>query len=273
MSDSRPNRTAPTEVVTPAAPLAQTAPPRKKRRGLRVLLWILIPILVLVALFFVVDAIVRSYAEGRVASEIEKNLPDTVDGDIAVHIGGVSVIQQYLSGSFERVELEAPKLTVQNVPISASVVATGVPSDFTKPVAAIDGTLGISQSALNRLVTIPGVTGDLRLGTGTLGYAGTADLLGLPIGYQLSVKPEAAGKTVLLQPVDATVTTGAGDLDLSTLVKALTDRGPLPVCVAQYLPNGVLVNDITVTKGHATVDLNANDLVLDEATLRSKGSC
>jgi len=263
-----------TETVPPAEPRSSaTTKPRAERRGLRILLWILIPIVALVVVFFVADALVRSYAEGRVASEIEKNLPDNVDGDVSVHIGGVSVIQQYLSGSFDRVELDAAKLTVQNVPISASIVATGVPADFTKAVSTIHGTLGISQTALNELVKVPGVTGDLTLGRGTVGYNGTADLLGLPIGYQLKVRPEAAGKTVLLQPVDATVTTGAGNLDLSTLVNALVDRGPLPVCVAQYLPKGVGVNRIAVTPGHATVELDAADMVLDEATLRSKGSC
>ena len=55
-------------------------------------------IVVLVVLFFVADGVVRAYAENRVAAEIEKNLPDDVKGDVSVHIGGASVIQQYLSG-------------------------------------------------------------------------------------------------------------------------------------------------------------------------------
>src|SRR5665213_2507164 len=65
---------------------------------LRLLLWIVVPIVSLVALFFIADGIVRAYAEGRVASEIEKSLPENVSGDVSVHIGGLSVIQQYLSG-------------------------------------------------------------------------------------------------------------------------------------------------------------------------------
>ncbi|MFF1877743.1 DUF2993 domain-containing protein [Leifsonia sp. NPDC058230] len=279
MSDAQPTEPLPTEPqqpdpahAGPAHPDA-VARPRPKRRWLRILLWIVIPVVALIALFFIADGIVRAYAQDRVASEIEKGLPDNVSGDVSVHIGGVSVIQQYLSGSFDRVELDAPELTVQDVPISASIVATGVPADFTKPVEAIDGTLGVSQDSLNKLISIPGVTGDLTLDSGVVEYDGTADILGLPIGYQLSVRPVAAGDTVLLQPVDAQVTAGSGAIDLSTLVKALTDRGPIPVCVAQYLPEGVGVNEITVTPGHATVKLDAADFVLNEATLRSKGSC
>jgi hypothetical protein len=266
MSDAQPTQVLPDPYPAPAAP------PRR-RRWLRILLWIAIPLVAVVALFFIADGVVRSYAENRVASEIEKNLPANVKGDVSVHIGGASVIQQYLSGSFDRVELDAPALMVQDAPLSATIVATGVPSDFTKPVSAVDGTLSISQSSLNKLVSVPGVTGDLKLGTSTLAYNGTADLLGLPIGYQVTVKPEAAGKTVLLQPVDAKVTTGSGALDLSKLVAAITQRGPIPVCVAQYLPEGVGVNKIDIVPGHATVHLDAKNMVFDEATLRSKGSC
>ncbi|WP_223695040.1 LmeA family phospholipid-binding protein [Leifsonia poae] len=258
---------------TPPTETVSSLPPRTRRRWLRILLWIVIPVLVLIVLFAIADGIVRSYAEGRVASEIEKSLPSDVSGDVSVHIGGLSVIQQYLGGSFERVELDAPELTVQGAPLGASIVATGVPADFSKPVSRIDGTLRISPSSLNKLVTVPGVTGDLSFGTGVLKYDGTADLLGLPIGYQVSVAPEAAETTVLLKPVDAKITTGSGAIDLSTLVAALTDRGPLPVCVAQYLPKGVGVNTIDIAPAEAAVHLDAKDFVLDEATLRSKGSC
>lgn len=261
----------PTETIVPSA---ETAVPPKRRRTLRLVLWIVIPIVALVAVFFIADAIVRSVAEQRISAEVEKSLPAEVKGDISTHIGGVSVLQQYLSGRFEKVALDAPKLSVNGSPLAATITATGVPSDFSKPVQSIAGSLTISQSSLNKLVTVPGVDGDLALGTGTLSYNGTASLLGLPIGYTVTVAPEAAGRTVNLQPVDAKVTTGgAGALDLSTLVKALTSRGPIPVCVAQYLPDGVLVNDIAITKGTATVTLNAEQFVVNEKSLQSKGSC
>ena len=269
MSDSQPTQALPTTEY----PRASAPAPRRKRRGLRVLLWILIPILLIVALVVVADGVLRSYAENRVASEIQKNLPSDVQGKVSVHIGGFSVIQQYLSGSFDHVTLDAPKLVVNGSPVDASVVATGVPIDSSKPVASVAGTLAVSQASLDKLIQIPGATGDITLGAGVLGYNGRIDLLGLPVGYTVKAKPQAAGSTVLLQPVTASLTTGAGNVDLSRLLHALTARGPFPICAAQYLPKGVGVNGITVEPGHATVRLTAKDFVLDEATLRSKGSC
>ena len=269
MSDSQPTRALPTTEYPRSAPPA----PRKKRRGLRLLLWILIPVVLIVALVVVADGVLRSYAENQVASEIEKNLPSDVKGKVDVHIGGFSVIQQYLSGTFDHVKLDAPNLSVNGSPVAASVDATGVPIDSSKPVASVSGTLGVSQESLNKLIQIPGATGDITLGSGVLGYDGRIDLLGLPVGYTVKAKPEAAGSTVLLQPVSASLKTGAGNVDLSRLLNAVTARGPFPICAAQYLPKGVGVNGISVVPGHATVRLTAKDFVLDEATLRSKGSC
>jgi hypothetical protein len=259
-----------TTQVLPARP----APARRRRpRWLRLLLWIGIPVVVIVVLLVVVDSAVRAYAEQRVSDEIEKSLPSTIEGRITTHIAGFSVLQQYLSGSFERVELTAPQLVVTGAPLSAKVVATGVPVDFSKPIAEATGTLSISQDSLNKLVQVPGATGDITLGDGTIGYDGSIRLLGLPVGYTVTATPQAAGKQVLLTVDKASLKTGAGNVDLNRLLQSLTSQGPFPVCAAQYLPEGVRVADIAVTPGRATVKLTASDFVLDEKFLDSKGSC
>lgn len=260
----------PTEALT-GGPVA--ASERKRRRWLRVLLWTAVPVLILIGLAVAADSIVRSATEQQIAAEIEKNLPGTVKGDVTVHLGGFSALAQLAAGEFESVDLEAPHATVNGAPLSASIHATGVPVDFTKPVRSATGTLSISQDSLNTLVTIPGATGDITLKSGVIGYNGRIDLLGLPIDYTVSATPQAAGTTVLLQPDKASLSTGAGDVNLTRLLQSITARGPFPVCAAQYLPDGVLVRDIQVTPGHAVVVLSASDFVLDEAFLNSKGSC
>jgi len=259
-----------TTQVLPGAP----APVRRRRPlGLRLLLWIGIPVVVIVVLLVIADSAARAYAEQRVSDEIEKNLPSDVQGQVTTHIGGFSVLQQYLSGTFERVELDAPKVVAKGAPLSAKVVATGVPADFTKPIAHATGTLSISQDSLDKLVQIPGATGDITLGDGTIGYDGSISLLGLPVQYTVTATPEAAGDQVLLKPDKASLKTGAGNVNLDRLLQALTAQGPFPVCAAQYLPDGVQVEDIRVTPGHATVQLTASDFVLNEKFLKSKGSC
>ncbi len=270
--------TQPTEPIGAPAPSPEAAPPsvppaRHRRRGLWLALWIALSLVVLVVLYFVADGLARAYAENRVKAEIEQNLPDFVSGDVTVHIGGTSVIAQYLSGSFEQVTLDAPKLTVQGIPLSASVVAKGVPADLTKPVSDLAGTITISQSSINSLLRLPGATGDLALGEGTLQYDGTTTVLGLPISYKVTVEPTANGQSILLMPTKAEVTAGGGNLDLSRLLGTVVGSKPLSVCVAQYLPEGVQVDDVTVHPGEATIHLTAHDLVLSQSTLSTKGTC
>lgn len=247
--------------------------PRPRPRWLKPLLWAAGTVVAVLVVLVVADAVTRTVAEQQVAAEIEKNLPDSVKADVQVHIGGFSVLAQFLEGRFESVELDAPHATVNGAPLSASIRATGVPADFSKPVQSATGTLSISQASLNTLVTIPGAKGDITLGAGTIGYDGTIDLLGLPVGYTVSATAEAAGDTVLLTPGTATVSAGAGNVNVTRLIQALTANGPFPVCAAQYLPDGVKVTDIAVTPGHATVTLSASDFVMDEKFLHSKGSC
>ncbi|ANF33101.1 hypothetical protein A0130_16830 [Leifsonia xyli] len=259
--------------TTQVLPGAETPARRRRPRGLKLLLGIGIPVVVIVVLLVIADFAVRAYAEQRVSDEIEKSLPSDIQGQVHTHIGGFSVIQQYLSGTFQRVELDAPQVVVKGAPLSAKVVATGVPADFSKPIADATGTLSISQASLNKLVQIPGATGDITLNDGTIGYDGTIDLLGLPVGYTVTATPKAAGDQVLLTADKASLKTGAGNVNLDRLLQSLTSQGPFPVCAAQYLPEGVKVSDIAVTPGHATVTLTASGFVLDEKFLNSKGSC
>ncbi|AGW42032.1 hypothetical protein O159_20390 [Leifsonia xyli subsp. cynodontis DSM 46306] len=261
----------PTEQLLPGA--AGDAPARASRRWPRLLVRTLVPLGVLAVLLVAADAIVRSVVEQRVAAEIEKSLPETVKADVDARIGGLSVLQQLLAGRFESVDLLAPRATVGGAPLNVRVHATGVPTELSKPIGSATGTLSISQDSLNKLVTVPGATGDLTLQQGAVGYDGRLDLLGLPVAYTVSANPEAAGKKVLLRPVKASISTGTGDVNVTRLLQSLTESGPFPVCAAQYLPDGVLVRDIAAMPGRATVVLSASRFVMGEEFLRSKGHC
>jgi hypothetical protein len=233
-------------------------------------------VVALVALVVVADLVIRNVAEARVAEEIQANLPDGVSGDVDVTIGGFSVIRQYLSGSMDQVELSAPELAVQGVPIGVVVLAQDVPVDLASPVGRLTATIQASPEAVNQLVAaqdIEGVDGDLAFGDGTVAYTGSARLLGFPIEYTVTARPTAAGDTVLLEPVGVEVGSGGGSFDVSGLVDRLLGDDPVPVCVAQYLPEGVEVQQIAVDPTGAVVTLEGDGLRLDEATLSQTGSC
>jgi LmeA-like phospholipid-binding len=238
-----------------------------------VLIIVAAAIVVIIVGLIVADSAIRAYAEGRVEQEIQTNLPSNVTGDVHVTIGGTSVIGQYLAGSFSSVTLNAPDLTVDGSPVAVSVVASGVPTDLTKPVQDIHGTITVDEDTVNKYITIPNATGGITLGSGTATYDGKTKLIGLPVSYEVTVKPKANGDTVLLEPTDVRATSGFLSVNLTSTLRALFGTNPVPVCVASSLPQGVQVTDIVVTPGHATITLDAKNLVLSEQALSTKGSC
>ena len=188
----------------------------------------------LVALVVVADVIVRNIAEARFAEEIEANLPDGVEGDVGVTIGGLSVIAQYLSGTMQQVELSAPELDVEGVPIAVDVVGQGVPVDLALPVEHLTATIEADAAAVNDLIDVQGIEGELAFGDGTVGYTDSVRFLGFPIEFTVTARPTAAGDTVLLEPVGVDVAAGGGSIDVSGIVDRLLGDDPIPVCVAEH---------------------------------------
>jgi hypothetical protein len=246
-----------------------------KRRGISVLVIASLTVLALVAAFFIADAMLRRYAENRVQDEIAGNLPDSVSGDVTVSIKGISVIAQYLAGNFDRVDLDAPALTVNGAAASVHLVATDVPTERTKPVGAVHGTIDLGEKSLNTLLAASDVPGtpELRLGDGEVSYDGEVSVFGLPIGYQATATPEPAGDSIVFTPKAAKVTSGAGSIDVSGIVQRVLDGAPLEVCVATYLPDGVELSGVDVTPDRARMTLDADDLRLDQASLSTVGTC
>ncbi|HSP52053.1 MAG TPA: DUF2993 domain-containing protein [Cryobacterium sp.] len=254
------------------------APARKsRRRGLGAFVVTGLVVVGLVAAFFLVDGGVRSYAEGQIEQEIASNLPDTVTGDVAVSLGGVSVIAQYLGGSFDRVALESSALTVDGVPASVHVVATDVPLDQTEPVGDVRGIVDLEPDALNTLLSqsLPSdaPAASVELGPDEVSYSGRVELLGFPIGYRASATPSVDADALLLTPSGASVTSGGGSIDAGNLLSLVLGEEPLRICVAQYLPEGVTLAGVNVTPQRARLTLQSSTLTLTRESLTTLGSC
>lgn len=250
--------------------MSRTEPrPRPRRRRIGVV--IALVVVVLVVVFVIADIALRAYAENRATSEITSSLPDTVEGDIDVTIGGFSFLQQYLSGTFDHVTLDAPALSVDGVPVDAHVVANGVPTDLTKPIGAVSATLTLSEDAVNSVVQVPG-SATLTLENQTVGYDGSISFLGLSLDYLVTAAVSVTPDSVVLSPQTATLTAGSTVVDASDALTAVTDES-IPLCIADYLPQGVVLKKLTVAPGSATVTLGASDFTIDETSLRTVGTC
>jgi hypothetical protein len=260
--------------TAPTLPYEPIPAQPQKRRAKR-WPWVLVGVIVLVVVAIVIaDIALRSYAEGRAADEISSQLPENVEGDIDVTIGGTSFLAQVVTGRLDRVDLDAPAITASGIPLSAHVVATGVPTDLSQPIDDVQATLSLDQAAVDAVATLPG-DATLKLGDGgQVSFDGTVSLFGFSLGYTVTGTVEGSGTEVVVVPVAATLSQGAGslDIDLDELLGTVGDN-PIPLCVANYLPVGAEIDEIAIDGGTATVRLSAEDFVADGESLSTFGTC
>ncbi|KGJ72276.1 hypothetical protein GY21_16445 [Cryobacterium roopkundense] len=246
-----------------------------KRRGPGCLILCVVLVGLLVGAYFLADNGLRAFAEGQAEQQIADALPASVTGDMAVSIGGVSVIAQYFSGSFDHVELTAPQLTVDGVPASVRIVATDVEPKLGGTIGHVDATLDLTPETLNSLAHEAGTPPEtqLVLGRDVVTYAGTLSVAGFPIGYQASATPSVTENALVFTPTAAEVTTDLGSLDVSAILPTVLGQAPISVCVAKYLPAEVALSTVDVTPDRARITLESSTMVLTKQSLATLGTC
>jgi len=234
---------------------------------------VIIVLAVVAAALVLVETVGRGIAERNVADSIEQTLPEGVEGEVRVQIRGFSALWQAMTGSMDEMVATAPDLVVNGVPVDVTVTAYGVPLAEGGTLERGEVEASIDGDAVDEIAASQGITGGLTLGEGTVSYEDETAFLGIPIGFSVTAEPEAAGDRVLLQPVAAEIDAVGGSFDASGLVDRLLGGDPVPICVADRLPEGVEVSGIDVRPDLVTVRLEASGLPLAEETLATTGSC
>jgi hypothetical protein len=245
----------------------QTAHPRQRRHRGRVALAVMIVFLVLVGVGGVLaDNAARAYAQTAIEQQLSRV------GTTSVRIGGFSFLAQYLLGRLDRVEVDAPALSISGATVRATLVATGVPVDRSKPVEKLTGSFVLDQTAVNTLIKKVPHSSTLTLGQGTVSSQGELKVLGAPVKYTLDLEPRIDGGYLVFTPTKATVSTGSGSIDGTTLLGNL-QKYAIPVCVAHYLPANVSMTQVKVTRSELRIDVAGASIALSVAALSTTGTC
>lgn len=229
----------------------------------------------LVGAFFLLDSGLRAFAQSQAENQIRAALPASVTGEVTVSIGGASVIAQYLTGSFDEVQLKAPQLTVDGVPASAHIVATDVQPKLGGTIGEVQATLDLTSESLNTLAHAAGTPAEtqLELGTDEVTYTGDIAVAGFTIGYLATATPSTTPDSLVFTPTDAQITSDLGTLNLGAILPTVLAQNPISVCVAKYLPAKVAVSSVSVTPDRARITLDSSTMVLTTQSLATLGSC
>jgi hypothetical protein len=273
----------PTEELQPVS--TQTAPPppprRKRQRWVAWLIAAIILIGLLVAAFFIADSYARDYAKDYVRERIIAVLGLDADAPVDVDLGPGSIILQALSGSINEVTVGLESLTFGDISGAATLVATGVPLDGTQPVDTLDIDATITEEDVRQLAGFLSGTElqSIELEDGIIAIGTEFSIFGLiviPVGVDLL--PAAVDGGISFDPQAVTL----GDDEIS--VADLRDNPQLSglasqflasrdFCVAEFLPEALVVDDVDVVGSNLVVSINGDGAALSGPGLSTMGTC
>jgi hypothetical protein len=137
------------------APAGQSRPPKRRHRGRRWLIALIVLILVLVA----IDFGAKAFAENAIATKIDSSGLGTKP---SVDIEGFPFLTQVASRDLSQIDINASNFTVKQVVISSlHATATGVRPNASfngATISKINGTVVVSFKTVTNLIPIPGLT-------------------------------------------------------------------------------------------------------------------
>lgn len=251
------------------------ATPKPSRRRMHPLLrWAFIGLAVVAGLV-AIDTGVRLFVQWRIAESVEAALPLGVSGDVDARVHGFSAIWQLARGELDHLELASDDLSVLGVTIEARVDAYGV-SFGGSPVPVVraeqlTGQVFVSTEAINTLVPVPGASGGVELGEGTVAYSTSMSFLGLTVDVDIEAIVAMQGDRLIIEATSIEFASGDLGFDAAGLLANATVA--VPICTADYLPSGVHLTSVRVEPEGVTVEITANEIALDEATLDARDTC
>jgi len=234
----------------PPPPAGQSRPPKRRHRGRRWLIALIVLIVVLVA----VDFGAKAFAENAIATKIDSSGLGTKP---SVDIEGFPFLTQVASRDLSQIDINASNFTVQQVVISSlHATATGVHVNGSfngGTVDKINGTVVVSFATVTNLIPIPGLTVSADPAAGPDAIKFSSSLGG------------AVGKIEQLSPNKIEVQVGnlTGLAGLASLIGGSTIASSYTFEIPK-LPAGLVVRSITVTSQGIVAIASAQNTTLSQ---------
>ena len=214
-------------------PAGQSRPPKRRHRGRRWLIALLVLIVILVGL----DFGAKAFAENAIATKIDTSGLGTKP---SVDIQGFPFLTQVASRDLSEIDINAGKFTVKGVVISSlHATASGVRPNASfngATISKINGTVVVSFDTVTNLIPIPGLSVSADPAAGPDAIKFDSSLGG------------ATGKIIQTAPNTIKVDVGnlTGLAGLASLIGGSTIASSYTFSIPK-LPAGLVVRSITVT--------------------------
>ncbi len=221
----------------------------------------------------------RSFAENVVSDQIVQALALPVGSEPSVDLGAGSLLGQALTGRIDSVTVSAEGAQLGDFTSDVQLVASGVPLDFSQPLTEVRLQMAVAEADLQPFAAMLGdvpiesmtLTGSNIVVTSTMALYGTV----MPV--VVSLAPSALEGQLIFTPVAVNVSGADLPLEAATQWPYSLVIGPLvqprPLCLAQYLPQAVVLTAATVRDGLLRLEFLANDVIVADGGLTTLGTC
>ncbi|WAB80936.1 DUF2993 domain-containing protein [Microcella daejeonensis] len=260
-----------------SAPMPTSAPPRRRRPGLVVVIVLGVVVALVVVAAIIAESVVRQQADARVADEVRSALSLPAEQPVDVRIAGASVLLQLLGGRLDEVEVTADRIEVPPFQGDLALILTGVPLDPAQPVDAVSATVTVPEEVVRAagegFLELP--FQGLELEDGLIRLATALPVFGAELPLTVALEPSVEAGALVLTPTDVALADGA-DVPLGDLLGLLgldAEGGALAaptICVDERLPAGISLRSVVVAGETIALELGGEGVVLAGS---STGSC
>ena len=265
----------------PTRPLPEwtTAPPQPRRRH-RAWPWILAAVLVAglaVAAWFIGESIARGIVEKTIRDQIVTNLALPADQQIDVQVEG-AVIPQLIAGTLDDVTVSSEDVPFGLLTGDVTVHATGIAFRGEAEAETATGTVSLTEPQLKTLLEsvqdFP--VESLELAAPDVTASTELSFLGITVPVGVSLTPSAADGDIVLTPTRLQI--AGADVsadDLQSRFGALADAviKDYTVCIAQYIPAGMTLTDVSVEGSEVVADFDVDGRIASDPALQADGTC
>ncbi|HRQ00667.1 MAG TPA: DUF2993 domain-containing protein [Terrimesophilobacter sp.] len=272
---------------------AEAAPSSSGRRFSRVAwvagLGLLLSLSLLVAGAVVFENVLRDRVSLLIGERVRTMLSLDPGHPVVVDVGGPPLVLQLVDQRFERIEVATDGVTLGELVGDVTLTATGVPFDASQPVDRVEGHVRVDEQTVAEItsrVTSAVVTSVtlaeplVKMGT-TLEFP-AVEIFGVTIipGFSFEVgvgmEPFVSDGKIAFTPVSFEVE--GNELSAAAFADAYRDAAQTllrvgAICVADKLPEALVLESVVVSGDELIIGLGADNAVFSTESLATRGEC
>lgn len=256
--------------------LAWSDPEPRRRRAWPWLVAFGIVVVLAVVAWFAAEAIARDLVIKTVRTQISTNLALPADQQIDVEVPG-AIIPQLLGGSLDEIRISSDDVAVGTFQGDIVVEATDVPIRG-GVIGAGEAVVRMDEEQLRLLMSSVESFPSESLGIAEPDVTASVELsvFGVAVPVGISLTPTAAEGDLVLTPASLQVAGAdvtADELRRQFGVLSNAVLRDWPVCISQYLPAGLVLQDVQVDGDEVVARLSVEPTILSDPAMREKGTC